>query len=82
MKMSLQEAREARKRRRAAQATLACEGIHLTDDELALFEGMEDARMCHEERRQHIAAYFWRTHRSAPDAAEWATGTFIPAPAF
>jgi hypothetical protein len=70
VKLSAREAVRARDRRRAAQATLACEGIHLTNEEKALFHEMEEARMSHEARRQYLKEYFLRTHDAATDAAE------------
>jgi hypothetical protein len=70
MKLSGKEAENARNRRRAAQATLACEGVHLTNEEIALFHEMEEARMSHDARRRHIKEYFWRSHEAATDAAE------------
>jgi hypothetical protein len=44
-------------RRRGARASLACEGIELTDEEEALFERFDIEALPHEERRQRLIAY-------------------------
>jgi hypothetical protein len=39
------------------KASLACEGIYLTEEENALFRSFEDERLSHEERRRRILEY-------------------------
>jgi hypothetical protein len=47
----------AKRNRAAAEASLACEGIHLTAEEKALFDRFERERLSHAERRRQLIAY-------------------------
>ena len=40
-----------------AKASLACEGIYLTEEEETLFRRFEDERLSHDERRRRIIAF-------------------------
>lgn len=70
MKLTSREAEAARARRRAGEATLACEDIRLTADERDLFGQIEDQGLTHDERRRRIKDYFHRTSPVKSDAAE------------
>jgi hypothetical protein len=52
-----QELADAKRRRAAGEASLACEGIYLSDEEKALFERFEAERLPHDERRRQLIAY-------------------------
>jgi hypothetical protein len=45
---------EIRRRRPEARASLACEGIHLTAEDEALFEQMDEERLTAEQRIERI----------------------------
>jgi hypothetical protein len=57
-KLSVKQTQASRQRRKGAQASLACEGVYLTDEEIALFEHMEKERMPFEQRMEYIKDYF------------------------
>jgi hypothetical protein len=48
------EVAEIRRRRPAARASLACEGMHLTPEDEALFEQMDKERLTPDERARRI----------------------------
>ena len=52
-----QELAQAKDKFAEARASLACEGIYLTPEELALFARFESERLPHEERRRQLIAY-------------------------
>jgi hypothetical protein len=62
----------AKRNRAAAEASLACEGIHLTAEEKALFDRFERERLSHTERRRQLIAYSREQRRlaAAPVVAE------------
>jgi len=69
-RLSEAELAEIRRRRPDARASLACEGIHLTAEDEALFEQMDEERLTAEQRIERIIALS-RAERSArPAAAE------------
>jgi hypothetical protein len=51
------ELAEIRRRRPGVRASLACEGMHLTADEEALFEQMDRERLTADERAQRIIQF-------------------------
>jgi hypothetical protein len=51
------ELAEIRRRRPGVRASLACEGMHLTADEEALFEQMDRERLTADERAQRIVQF-------------------------
>jgi hypothetical protein len=51
------ELAEIRRRRPDVRASLACEGMHLTADEEALFEQMDRERLTAEERAERIVQF-------------------------
>lgn len=53
-----------------ARASLACEGMFLTDEEEALFRQFEADRLPHEERRRRILEFCLRKESGRFDAAE------------
>jgi hypothetical protein len=55
----------AKRNRAAAEASLACEGIHLTAEEKALFDRFEHERLSHAERRRQLVAYSREQRRLA-----------------
>lgn len=55
----------AQRNRAAMEASLACEGIHLTDDEKALFDQFERERLPHDECRRRLIAYSRERRRLA-----------------
>lgn len=59
------ELRRAKRRLGSARASLACEGIHLTEEQLELFRSFEEQRLPHSERRRRLLE-FSRAKRSAP----------------
>lgn len=61
MPISDKELDEVRVLGKEADASLACEGIFLTDEERAIFREMEDKRLTHAERRKFINDYLDRT---------------------
>ncbi len=48
---------EIRRRRPGVRASLACEGMHLTPEEEALFEQMDRERLTADERAARIAQF-------------------------
>ena len=68
MKLSIEEAKEALRRGRAYERSMAIEGIHLTADEVALIDEIERKRMGYEEGIRH--AEDWLRRKGAiPDPA-------------
>jgi hypothetical protein len=61
-RLSDAEVAEIRRRRPGVRASLACEGMHLTADEEALFEQMDKERLTPDERARRITE-FSRTKR-------------------
>jgi hypothetical protein len=51
------ELAEIRRRRLGVRASLACEGLHLTADEEALFEEMDRERLSADERAARIVEF-------------------------
>ena len=51
------ELAEIRRRRPGVRTSLACEGMHLTADEEALFEQMDRERLTADERAQRIIQF-------------------------
>lgn len=51
------ELASAKKRRRAGEISLACEGMYLTAGEKALFHRFEGERLPHDECRRQILEY-------------------------
>lgn len=70
MKMTDRDIRETRKRFKAAKATLACEGIHLTADEEELFVRMIADGLPPDERLRNIRAYIDKNVLQASDDSE------------
>jgi hypothetical protein len=62
----------AKRNRAAMEASLACEGIHLTAEEKALFDQFEHERLPHDECRRRLIAYSRERRRLAasPNVAE------------
>jgi hypothetical protein len=52
-----------RRRRAGVRASLACEGLHLTSEEEALFERFDREKLTPDQRRDQLLAYS-RTRRS------------------
>ncbi len=50
------------------KVSLACEGLYLSPEQEAMFQGFEDERLSHEERRARIIAKY--TAGKAVQAAE------------
>lgn len=59
-RMGEAELAATRRRRPEARASLACEGIHLTPEEEALFEQMDEQRLTHEQREAFLIDYIER----------------------
>jgi hypothetical protein len=70
-RLSDAEVAEIRRRRPGVRASLACEGMHLTPEEEALFEQFDRERLPMEEREARLIAWS-RGRRAAakPHAAE------------
>jgi hypothetical protein len=51
------ELADAKRRRAAGEASLACEGLYLSDEEKALFDRFEAERLPHDECIRQIVAY-------------------------
>jgi hypothetical protein len=56
-RLSDAELAEIRRRRPGVRVSLACEGLHLTAEEEALFEQMDRQRLTADERAQHIIQF-------------------------
>ena len=56
-KLTDAELAEIRRRRPGVRASLACEGMHLTADEEALFEQMDRERLTADERAERIVQF-------------------------
>jgi len=56
-KLSDAELASARHNFEEAKASLACEGIHLTVEEEALFKGFEERRLAHDECRRQLVEF-------------------------
>jgi hypothetical protein len=63
------ELAEIRRRRPGVRASLACEGLYLTDEEEALFEQMDRERLTADQRAARIIEYYTRTKRRTKSAA-------------
>jgi len=61
MKLSDKELEELLERSKDADASLACEGIFLTEEEKKLFREMDEQRLSHEERHKVLNDYLDRT---------------------
>ena len=57
MTLTRVEKAEIKRRSRYADASLACEGITLTNEEARLFMEMDAIGLTHEQRLKRIAAY-------------------------
>lgn len=57
-------------RDKEAVASLACEGIHCTPEEDAVFEEMNRLNLSYDERIKHLNDYFDRTSKIPPNASE------------
>jgi hypothetical protein len=68
-RLSNAESDAAKRRRVAAEASLACERMYLTPAEKALFDRFERERLSHEECRRQIIE-FCRHHQLPAHAAE------------
>jgi hypothetical protein len=53
-----------------AKASLACEGIYLTEEEEALFKQFEEQRLSHEECRRRLIEFSRARRRAKAHAAE------------
>jgi len=58
MKMTPEELAAAKHERAEAEASLAIEGMCLSDEQKALFDGFEAEGISHDERRQRIMARY------------------------
>ena len=67
-RLTPEEVSELRRRRPGVRASFACEGIHFTAEEEALFEQFDQERLPLEERQERILAYC-RAQRAAKAAA-------------
>ena len=65
-----QELAQAKENFAAAKASLACEGIYLTAEELDLFARFEAERLPHDERRRQLLAYSRAQRGAKAQAAE------------
>jgi len=61
---------EIRRRRPAVRASLACEGMHLTPEEEALFAQFDRERLPPDERRDRLLAFTRARRRGKAHAAE------------
>ncbi len=59
------EVERIRRRRAAVRASLACEGIYLTEEEEKLFDRMDEERLTPDERAERIRQ-FCRSKRGEP----------------
>jgi hypothetical protein len=57
-KLTDAELAAAKQNRRVAEASLACEGLYLSDEQKALFDGFEAEGLSHDERRKRITARY------------------------
>jgi hypothetical protein len=64
-KLTDAELAAARYNRAQGEASLACEGIHLTAEEKALFDDFERQRLSHEERRRRLIEFYRQKQRGA-----------------
>lgn len=55
--MTDEEVARTRKNQEQSRASMACEGIYLTDEEEALFESFNAQHLPHEERRRRVIEY-------------------------
>ena len=62
MKLTSKEAEEARRRSAAYGHSMAIEGIHLTDEEKALFEEIHAQRMGYDEASEHVIKFLKRRY--------------------
>jgi hypothetical protein len=69
-KLSDAEVAEIRRRRPGVRASLACEGIYLTAEEEALFEGFDTERLTADERTERIIAFIRAQRLAKARAAE------------
>jgi hypothetical protein len=63
------ELAEIRRRRPAVRASLACEGMHLTAEEEALFEQMDAERLTPDESAARITAFSREKRRAKARAS-------------
>jgi hypothetical protein len=56
-KLTDAELAEAKRNFAEARASLACEGIYLTDEEEALFNSLQAQRLSHEECRRRLVEF-------------------------
>jgi len=63
------ELAEIRRRRPGVRASLACEGMHLTADEEALFEQMDRERLTADERAERIVQFARAKRRKKASAS-------------
>ena len=64
------ELSEIRRRRPGVRASLACEGMHLTADEEALFEQMDRERLTADERAERISQFARAKRRKKAPASK------------
>lgn len=60
----------ARRNRAAGEASLACEGVHLTPEEAALFDRFEREGLPHDERRRQLIEFSRARRFAKAHAAE------------
>jgi hypothetical protein len=60
----------AKRDRAAGEASLACEGMYLTDEETALFDAFERERLPHDECRRRLIAWSRAQRQAKALAAE------------
>jgi hypothetical protein len=63
------ELAEIRRRRPGVRASLACEGLYLTDEEEGLFEQMDHERLTPDERAARIVQYVRAKRRKKAPAS-------------
>lgn len=68
-RLTAAEVTAAKHRRLEGEASLACEGLFLTDEEKVLFDQFERDALPHAERRRQVLA-FCRAKMVRPSAAE------------
>jgi hypothetical protein len=64
------EIAEIRSRRPGVRASLACEGLHLTAEEEALFDQFDRERLTPDQRRERLLAYSRAQRSTKAHAAE------------
>jgi len=69
-RLTIEEVNEIRKRRPGVRASLACEGMHLTAEEEALFEMFDRECLTPDERRDRLLVYSRTRRRAKAHAAE------------